>query len=157
MNKKGFLDYLFYKINQQRDFALCGLYKLSNGEIKSTKWTSYQKAVFPVDFNEDWKLKSINQRQVLPCEIVLDLENREQLNPIIKELRQLRFCFYVYSTCSRGYHVHIFFNRALKTKEKLAIIKYFKADEQKATEKTLIALENAVHWKSGKIKEEMIL
>jgi hypothetical protein len=72
-------------------------------------------------------------------------------------LKQLKIYFYAYDTGSRGYHIHIFFNRELQTFEKLAIIRHFGADEQKAVEKTLIALENATHWKSGKIKEELTL
>ena len=85
----------------------------------------------------------------------MDLEEKEQLNPTIEKLKQTDAKFYVFETGSRGYHIHIFFNRDFNQKEKEAIIRYFGADIQKASEKTLIALEYSKHWKSGNIKREV--
>src|SRR3989344_9249201 len=109
MDKKSWLDYLYYKINKQRDFALCGLYKLPDGEIRATKWTSYHKAVFPVDYNESWKLKNINQRQILPCEVVLDIETKEGIKELIESLKNQQIEHYVYDTGSRDVHFSLFF------------------------------------------------
>lgn len=154
MDKKNWLDYLYYKINKQRDFALCGLYKLPNGEVRATKnWTSYHKEVFPIDYNESWKLNSINQRQILPCEVVLDLETKEGLNEIIQQLKTEQIEHSIYDTGSRGVHINLFFDRDLTKKEKEAIISKFGGDLQKSAERTMIALEWTEHWKSGKIKE----
>ena len=154
MNKKEYLDYLFYEVGQQRyDFYL--QYSKENG-IK-TKWKRYSEVCFDVDKPENkWFIENCNQRQILPCEVVLDLEEKEQLKPILEELKTLDVYYSVYETGSRGYHIHIFFDRDLTTHEKLAIIRHYKADEMKAVEKCLIALENATHWKSGKLKKEVI-
>ena len=153
--KKAFLDYLFYEVGkQQYNFCL----QCSKQEGLKTKWKTYKEVCFNCDNPKNrWFIENCNQRQILPCEVVLDFEDKERLEPTIKELKQLNVYFYVYPTGSRGYHIHIFFNRALETYEKLALIRHFGADELKAKEKTLIALENATHWKSGKIKEELII
>ena len=153
MDKKAFLDYLFYEVGQQRyDFYL----QCSKDNGVKTKWKRYSEIFFDSDNPKNkWFIENCNQRQILPCEIVLDLEDKERLTLILEELKQLTIYFYAYDTGSRGMHIHLFFNRDMTTQEKLAIIRHFGADEQKAVEKTLIALENAIHWKSGKIKEEL--
>ena len=155
ISKKQFLDYLFYEVGkQQYNFYL----QCSKQDGGKTKWRKYSEVCFDAENEKNkWFIENCNQRQILPCEVVLDLEDKEKLEPTIKELKELNIYFYVYSTGSRGYHIHIFFNRVLTTQEKLAIIRHFHADEQKAVEKTLIALENATHWKSEKIKEELVL
>lgn len=153
-SNKEFLDYLYYEAGHQNyDFLL----QVSKAGIK-TKWKRYSEICFnPEDKNNKWFIENCNQRQILPCEVVLDLEDKARLTPVIEELKQYKVDFYTYDTKSRGYHIHIFFNRDLTQEEKLAIIRHFKADEQKAAEKTLIALEGAIHFKSGKIKEELKL
>ena len=153
MDKKEWLDKLYYVIGrQQYDFALCGL-KLKDGEVKSTKWKTYRNVCFPLNPEENYKLNWINQRQILPCEVVLDLETKETLPKITSKLTELGYIFYVFQTGSRGYHVHVFFNRDLTEEEKLQIIKYFGADTQKSSKRTMIALEFSEHYKSGKIKD----
>jgi len=152
MNKKERLDYLFYKIGQQKyDFYLCGLFKV-NGEIKATRWKKYSELCFHLNPWEDYLLDNINQRQILPNEVVLDLEDKERIDEIIKTLKEKKSLFYAYATGSKGYHVHIFFKKELTEKQKLKIIQYYGADTQKASSKTMIALEFVPHWKSGKIK-----
>lgn len=151
ISKKEFLDYLYYEVgNQKYDFYL----QFSKQDGVKSKWRKYSEVCFDYENNKQF-IEQCNQRQILPCEVVLDFEDKEKLEPTIKELKELVIYFYAYETGSRGYHIHIFFNRELTTQEKLAIIRHFGADEQKAVEKTLIALENATHWKSGKIKKEL--
>ena len=160
MNKKSWLDFLFYKIGEQKyDFYLSGLWK-NKGVTQSTKWKRFSECVFLIDYNEtceDWKAKKffdgINQRQILPCEIVLDLESKSNLNKIIQKLQKLKLNFYVFDTKSHGVHIHIFFSKDLNHKEKEKVISHFGADMQKASEKTMIALEFSKHWKSNKLKE----
>jgi DNA primase catalytic subunit len=153
MKKKSWLDYLFYDVgNQQYDFFVSGLRKVGD-KIIPTKWKHYSEVIFPVDFYQDYKIEWINQRQILPNEVVLDLEEKEMLSSILRTLENLGLVFYAFDTGSRGYHIHIFFKRELSEKEKSDIIKYFGADIQKASSKTMIALEFENHWKSGKIKE----
>jgi hypothetical protein len=148
----AWLAYLYYFIGKQNcDFWLCGLKKTEEGVI-STKWKRYSQVCFAPDIGEDWKICWVNQRQVLPNEVVLDIENKEQLNPIIEKLKKLGLIFYVFSA-GKGVHIHVFFDRELSEGEKLKIINHFGADTQKASNKTMIALEFTPHWKSQKIKE----
>lgn len=161
--KKAHLDHLYYDLGQQKfDFELAGTFIGKDGEIGFSKWKKYSECVFPIDFDgsaDDWKeasfFKQINQRQILPNEVILDLEEKKSIKSIIKELKLQKVIFYVYATGSKGFHVHIFYKRDLTEKEKLSIIKYYKADEMKAGLRALIALEWAKHWKSGKIKKEV--
>lgn len=155
MNKKAWLDYLFYNIGkQQYDFRLSGLTKKGD-EVISTKWLKFSQLIFPLNFDESWKIEYINNREILPCEVVIDLEEKKYLKRIIKRLNEIDFPFYVFDTKSKGYHIHIFFNRTLSLEEKKSIIRRFLGDEQKIYDGTTIALEYAKHWKSGKTKEEI--
>jgi len=156
MDKLEWLTKLFYDIGKQKnDFYLSGMTKDSDGNIRSTKWRKFSEAVFPLDAGDAWKLNRINQRQILPNEVVLDLEERGSIDWVVDTLKSWRVIFKVFDTGSRGFHVSAFFNRDLTPEEKIAVIRYFGADEQKAGKKTMIALEYCPHWKSGKIKEEV--
>jgi len=159
-DKKKILDNLFYNIGKQQfDFLVCGL-KKRDGEIISTKWKKFSDAVFPIDFDgtsSDYKeqnyFDNINQRQIFPNELVLDIEDPKKLNPIIKKLEIIGLIFQTYKTGSRGYHIHIIFKENIEEREKMFYIKKFGVDEMKAYTKTLIALENVPHWKTGNLKE----
>ena len=162
MNKRQWLDHLYYKIGKQNtNFFLCGTYE-KNGEIGFTKWRRYLDCVGSLDeinHNEKWEDRSffeqINQRQILPNEIVLDIEDPTQLKPIIKELQG--WDYHVFETGSRGYHIHLYFNRDMTIGEKENVVKKFDTDIQKCSDKNLIALENCPHWKTGRMKLEVDL
>ena len=112
MNKKEWLDHLYYDVGrQQYDFELCGLKKIGEETI-STKWKKYSEVCFPLNPNEDWKIEWVNNRTILPNEIVLDIENPDLNNllSVIKKLRDKTENFKLFGTGSRGYHIHIFFN-----------------------------------------------
>ncbi len=163
MNKKAWLDFLYYDLGKQNfDFELAGTFKQKDGEIGFSLWKKYSECAFPIDFDgtaDDWKdaafFEQINQRQILPTEIVLDLEEKEKLPEVIKKLEELKLIYYLFSTGSRGYHVHVFFKEAFSKDEKLKVIKHCGGDEQKDGERCLIACEYAPHWKSSKIKEQI--
>lgn len=158
-NKKCLLDHIYYKESKQFDFWVCGTYK-KDKEKGFTKWKKYLDCVANIDFlnlnNNKWKelkyFNSINQRQILPHEIVLDIEEPNQLPKIIKTLKKWKWDFNLFETGSRGYYIHLFFNRNLNTNEKESIILRFETDIQKCSDKTLIVLEGCNHWKSGKLK-----
>lgn len=158
--KKKLLDHLYYDVgHQQYDFWLNGTYKVKD-EIKFTKWKKYSECIFPIDFDgtsEDKKaqkfFEQINQRQILPIEIVLDIEKKEDLDEIKKKLQELALGNYsIYDTGSRGYHIHIYSLFPVWKPVKEFFIKIFRADIVKTGEKTMIALENTPHWKTGKTK-----
>lgn len=163
MNKKEWLDKLYYDVGKQNfDFFLCGTY-MKNGEMLFTKWKRYSECIFPIDFDgtcKDWKTQSffnqINQRQVFPNEIVLDLENPKQLEELKSNLIDLDIPFSIW-TAGKGYHFHIFFDdvKNITEEHKLFYLKKFNVDVMKSSQKTLIALEGTPHWKTGKIKEKI--
>lgn len=154
MNKKEWLDYIYYKIGkQQYDFYVCGLRKLPTGEIEARKWKKYSEVCFSLNPWEDYKIGWINQRQILPNEIVLDLEDPKQLHEVLIKLNKHLINYLLYKTGSRGYHIHIFSIEKLTQLDKEKYIKIFGADLIKAGDKTMIALENCPHWKTGIIKE----
>lgn len=156
MNKKEWLDYLYYILGKQQfDFYLCGLWKNREGDIKATKWKKYSEICFELNPWELDKIKWVNQRQVFPNELVLDIEEPSEMPSIVAMLKKDKIFFKCYSTGSRGYHIHLFFIDKLTEEEKLFYIKKFGVDQQKAYSKTMIALENCPHWKTGKLKEEV--
>lgn len=160
--KKAFLDYLFYKVGaQQYNFYLAGTY-IKDCEQMFTKWKKYSNCIFPMDADgtcEDWKVKKffdgINQRQILPCEIVLDVEEKKQIKPIIEQLEKWKWEYSIWETGSRGYHIHILGDADMNEDKKLAIVKTLGTDVQKCSDKCLIALENISHWKGKGIKTEI--
>lgn len=157
-NKKIWLDQLFYDVGkQQYDFKLCGLKKMSDGSTKATKWKKYSEVCFDFEPWETWKIQWVNNRQILPNEIVIDIEDkdRENLIRICEKLEEKGLVFTVYDTGSKGYHIHIFSSEELTKEDKLRWVRGFKADELKVHESTMIALENTPHWKTGKLKEEI--
>jgi len=163
-SKKAWLDQLYYHIGKQQfNYYVCGTFKQKDGEIGFSKWKKYLDAVGIIDFDgickEDWKVQKffeqIDQRQILPIEIVLDIEEKKQIKPIVKKLEKWEWEYSIWSTKSRGYHIHIFCDKELEEKEKLAIVKKLGTDIQKCSEKCLIALENEEHWKGRGIKTEI--
>lgn len=161
--KKAWLDRVYYELGNQFDFHVCGTYE-KNGERLFTKWKTFHEAIFPIDFDgtcKDWKkesyFKQINQRQILPNELVLDVEEPERIQEIVDKLKTLSFdSFTVWHTGSRGFHIHIFSSKPVKEKTretiKTFIVNEFGTDVQKCSEKNLIALEDCPHWKTGKLK-----
>lgn len=159
IKKKEILDKVFYLYGKQKyDFWVCGTY----GERKFTKWKKYFEAVANIDNNSSWEeisyFNSINQRQILPNEVVLDIEEREKIGDIISKLLLGGYEFKIFNTGSRGFHIHLFFgNEEFNEEEKRAIISYFGTDIQKSNDKNLIALEGCPHWKTGRNKVEVVL
>ena len=163
LSKKGWLDYLYYKTGrQQTNFFVCGTYS-KGGKIGFTKWKTYLDSVAVIDLlnhSETWEerkyFEAINQRQILPNEIVLDIEIPDELNPILDKIKAWGWKeYFVFKTGSKGFHIHLFFNRDMKIKEKEAVVKNLDTDIQKCNEKNLIALEYCPHWRTGKLKEEI--
>jgi len=163
-DKKGLLDKIYYTNSRQFNFYVCGTYTDKEGNRQFTKWKKYLDCVANIDVlnlnNNDWKdltyFEQINQRQIYPHEIVLDIEDPNRLDPIVEKLKEWDWkdCK-IYSTGSRGYHIHVYFNEDFTQEEKEAVVKKLGTDIQKCSEKNLIALENYPHWKTGKLKQEV--
>ncbi|MAH07140.1 hypothetical protein CMI38_02725 [Candidatus Pacearchaeota archaeon] len=140
------LDEIHYDIdNQQRNLELAYAYLDKEGTPKWSKWKKF------IDCDIKFKEKA-NNRTILPREIVLDIEEPERFDKILKDVKK-EFEFYsAYKTGSKGYHIHLFFKKDLSSEEKLLVIEKYDCDKQKATNRCMIALENVPHWKTGKIK-----
>lgn len=111
----------------------------------------------------DWGIKFLqkaNHRQILPIELVLDLDEKptlKKINHICDELDKLECVYYCYSTGSKGYHIHIFDydlinNQHAKTNRRNSFNVLFGCDELKNSERVMIAMENKPHWKTGNKK-----
>lgn len=146
--KKTYLDNLHYNHNkQQGNLELAYGFRDKEENLKFSKWKKY------LDIQGDDRfIAKANNRTILPNEIVLDIEDLDQFLKILDEVKR-DFQFYsAYKTGSRGAHIHLWFNEALNPGEKLFIIKKYHADEQKASARCMIALENCPHWKTGNPK-----
>lgn len=148
MDKKAWLDKLHYQIDrQQGNLELA--YLDNENPKKNTKWKKY------LDVQSDDKfIEKANNRSILSNEIILDVEDPEKFPTILEQVKK-DFEFYSASkTGSRGYHIRLWFTDKLSSDEKRIIIRRYGADEQKATERCLIALDgcDCPHWKTGKPK-----
>ncbi len=150
MNKKIILDNIYYNLGRQHtDFKIFGLLSKNIG----TKWKKYSEVCFPLNLREtSLFLEKVNNRTICENEIVLDIEDKNNIDKIIERLKKLTDCdIFVYDTGSRGIHVHLWDKNPTEEKLKEELIQVFKADTLKLTGKP-IALENVPHWKTGKIK-----
>jgi len=106
-------------------------------------------------------LDKANNRQILPTEIVLDIDRpitQEELNKICDTLRKANEQFYCYFTGSKGYHIHIWnqkyalHEQRVRKKAKQKIIEKFGSELLKSSENVMIAIAGQPHWKTGKKK-----
>lgn len=145
VSKKGFLDDLY---NQYGEFEVCCL-----PAEKGLKWTEWLKAR-----EDDTFLAKINNRSVLDVEVMLDLEEPERYDSLIKDLDSDGLFYKAYDTGSRGYHISIIFpelrNKSAekRTEIKSYIVKKYGCDHMKASKRNMIALEHTAHFKTGKPK-----
>ncbi len=106
----------------------------------------------------DEEKESVNLREIFHDEIILDVEDKKDISEIKQQLNKGGFKYYLYDTGSRGYHIHLYFpelnihSSEERTKIRKHYIYMFKTDITKASEQTLIALENRPHFKTNKKK-----
>ena len=137
MNKKTILDDIYYNLGRQHtDFEIFTLIK-QNEEIFSSKHVKYSKAIFPLDFNllpQSDFINNINNRTICSNEIVLDIENKENIEQIKEKLAKISDCdIFMYDTGSRGIHIHMWYRNPVNDKIKRMLIKIFKSDGLKLT------------------------
>lgn len=145
MDKKEFLDKLHYYFDKQKgNLEVTRGYLDGDGNPKWWKWKKY------LDVQGDDKfLEKVNNRRILPNEIVLDIED-PRLYPVALLKVKEDFEFYsVYKTGSRGYHIHLWFKDEISKEEKEAVIQIYQTDKQKASDRNMIALEHFPHWKTN--------
>lgn len=161
MNRKKYIQEL---CNKYGDFKVAFSFKNKKGDII---WSKHKSVI------ECWEsdtglgfLDKVNHRQILPFEIVLDIDDnpsKKNLNLICDKLDSLLCKYIAFFTGSKGYHIHIkekdllFISPQQREKLRETMILYFKCDIAKKSEKSMIALENVPHWKTGKLKKRVRL
>ena len=158
-HKSKIAGYLQEMCNKYGDFKVAISRKQKDGTVS---WTKHHSVMELWEKGEKgrWFLANANHRQLLPIEIVLDLDENptlEQMNNICEELEKSGWRYQAYFTGSRGYHIHIqnnklfSLNKRLKEQYRLNIILEYRADCHKKND-VMIAIENTSHWKTGKVK-----
>jgi hypothetical protein len=136
-----------------------------------TKWKSVLYCWENLD-KEEWRLKTANNRTIFNDELVLDLDGNQTIKQkekhittnIIPTLKKYGIYNYkIYYSGSKGHHIHIII-KMLGTRKlsyqkliKQTIITKTGCDLAKTTKRTMIALENTPHWKTGKPKTRVYL
>lgn len=126
-------------------------YKDNNSGDSWPTWKNFD------DCTEE-EIEQANLRSILPKEIILDLEDPTELDRVKYMLKAYKLKYYIWSTGSKGYHINLFYNdldkfdREVRKEIRKTIIKRFKTDETKSSEKGLLAVENKKHFKTGKEK-----
>jgi hypothetical protein len=171
MNPEHLLAKLYYEIGKQNtNFAL----QHSRREGEEVIWTK-RKTFLELDPDKDkWFIAHANHRQILKNEIIFDFDRIIPRNnaledydvqTLIKTLTEADWPFCVYHTGSKGIHVHIYLTALIslsiaeREEYRKVILKHPRiawfagVDLQKASDKTMIALEHVPHWRTGVTKE----
>lgn len=107
-------------------------------------------------------LARVNNRQILPCEIVMDIDEgdiEEKVNGICSYLSQFSNIRYqVWKSGGKGMHIHMILPRwqdsnfLHKEVVRRRLIKMFGCDPAKISQNVMIQLEGAPHRKTGVLK-----
>jgi hypothetical protein len=144
--------------NKYGDFKVAIANKKSDG---SMFWTKHKSVLECWETEKGiWFLSKANNRQILPCEIVIDLDEEiaiTKLDYFQKILERNYEEYAIYHTGSRGYHIHIkdknLATLPIRKREMVRelFIKGMLGDVAKKNE-VMIALEDCPHWKTGNQK-----
>lgn len=160
LNEQPLRCWLQETCNRYGDFKICNNFIDKNDGEK--KWTKH-RSVLDCWHNNLKFLDTASHRQILPYEIVLDLDEEDSIlkvEDICNHLEELEEDFYCFKTGSRGFHIHIIDKQLcqLPDKYKELIIRELynlsdiKFDQHKASSKVMIAVCSVPHWKTGNIK-----
>jgi len=123
-------------------------------KVSESKWP-HEKIITDLTPEE---FKQFNLRKQLPNEILLDLEEKWQLDGVLKKLEDKKWSYVVWETGSRGYHISVKFSNLeeqpleLRNRIRKYIINYFQTDEKMARENQWMAMELTPHFKTGNRK-----
>jgi hypothetical protein len=154
MNKKEWLDYLYYMLGKQAcNFRLCYTWQDNRGDAHFTKWIPYLDAQ-----EDDNFIRKCNQREQLLNEVILDLDDGD-FYALIERLKKDNVKFYAYQTKSgRARHIHTYWyelpsmSKYLREKVREKILTKYGCDLAFKIDSHMIPLENSPHWKTGEIK-----
>ena len=152
MDKREHLESIYKRFG---DFEVASLVYTPQGSVnKFARWLLYSR----IRRQDSDFINLVNCRTIFDVEVVLDLEDKTKFPDLIKKLNEDNLNYYSFITGSRGYHVHLFFpelkffsseDRKLMRKK---LIERYECDINKATDRTMIALENFPHYKTGRPK-----
>jgi len=158
-HKVGYLQDL---CNRWGDFRVTCTYKRQDGSKGFCSW----RGVLDCWHSDEGLrfLSRVDNREILPCEIVLDVDERiseEYVHWICENIEDYHFQYIAYFTGSRGFHIHIyvkelaFHSRYERENIRSFLIQKFGCDGMKKSDKCMIAMEDCPHWKTG-IKKTMV-
>jgi len=150
---------LQYYANRYGDFKVT--YSFKKG--LDTIWCKHRSVIDCSCTEEGLRfLAKANHRQILPFEIILDMDDNptlERMNEICTNLKKNGFKYKAFFTGSKGYHIHIIDNK-IATYHRLArehyrwkLIERYGCDNMKKSDACLIAMPSFPHWRTGKMKE----
>lgn len=114
-------------------------------------WILYSQATWE-------QITEANVRSLTKEECCLDIETKDDLQPILQKLKALSLNFEVWDTGSRGFHIILIFEGLKDASDdckklfRKFLCEYFNTDRSKGSSRTMIAIEYTPHFKSGRIK-----
>jgi len=172
------LLYYFYNDLGCDGLKMCMSWKKANGEIRFSKWVSYDKMmhyaqdeIIPeVGITRREFVKGISHRTVLDIELCIDIDEKGKFDSIksaakniCTRLDTLKIQYSVYFTGSKSYHITLkdeswrYMNKSWRDHQKKQLLEMLGGDLQKASCNVMIAMEGAVHYRSGTPKIEVEL
>lgn len=174
--------YLFHLFNDlgATNIKVAYNYLRKDGTIGFSKWISFDLLIH-LNYDEnvpgtfDTKkqfLKKITHRSIMDIELLLDIDetpfgssDKDEIAKYsvkyCKALMKKGYSFEAYFSGSKSYHISLLFpefrnySKNLVESIKKKILGTVSADGMKFHTNSMIALEGAPHWKTGKIKEEV--
>lgn len=156
MDKKAWLDHLFYDIGRQAtDFWLTGAW-MQGGEVHFSKWVSCLATQENVRL-----LNGLNQRTALYNETILEYDGSWcNYMELIRQLREDGVAFLAYATPQhRSCHIHTYWDDSLilmsrqdRQAFRQKVIARYGCDSALSSDRHMVALEGCPHWKTGQIK-----
>lgn len=156
LSRAGYLQYL---CNKYGDFKVAYAYKVGDKIVWSKHrsvldcWHSDEGIIF---------LERANNRSILSCEIVFDIDHDTSLERAETICRDLQKKYglgsKLYHSGSKGYHIHVIHEDLTlyqpRDREKIRqfLLKEYDCDLLKKSEHTMMALEYVPHWRTGKEK-----
>jgi len=176
-NNETFLFHLYNDLGYT-DLEMAYNYNDRDGNKRFSKWVRFdyiitiendERVEGTIDTKKSF-FNKITHRRILDIEVVLDIDETPagSTNPdeikiysknILKDLKAKGFGFEVYFSGSKSIHAHFIFPQLRlmrkydRTRFKRDFISKFGADKMKSSDRTMIALEGAPHWKTGVKKE----
>ena len=174
-NKEQYLYYLYNNLGFT-DLEIC----ISKNKVFS-KWVSYKyllekngsewiKGAFNQEKNRPYTrdefIEECSHRRVMDIELMLDIDEQEVFGSIKDKsvfvyfkLKRLGFNPHVSFTGNKSYHISVLLpelrglSKSVRAKVKRELLEEFGGDVQKGSDRCMISLLGAVHYKSGKNKE----